>query len=349
MGSRWFDPAAVDKPGSARTPARSRVTKGAGAPSPEVQAAAGDRDGTRPGWPTGPFLLAVQRRYGNRRVQRLVRPPGPRPVPVVQAKLALGPPGDRYEREADRVARQVADGVAARVPALLSMRRGEGGAVDPGVARAIGLARAGGRAIPEPVRASLERALGADLAGVRLHADDRADQLNRSLRSRAFTVGQDIFFRRGAYLPDRHAGSALLAHEVTHVIQQQGTTPADTVQCDRPEDFDSYDDALETPYGEHLHEQVDDPIADHVGRAFSQAQRNKIYQTNEDANGGQLTSDTDGNHLTLAPSSLVPHVDHRFPKSAGGSNSYANAAVLPWNISTASVGGSQGMPGETVG
>jgi len=287
----------------------------------------------------GRALLQLQAQYGNRYVQQVVgharQAANLVPAPAVQAKLAEGRAEDRYEQQADRVARQVAGAptrtgrAAAHVPAVLRARGAAGGAVDPGVARAIGRARAGGRAIPEPVRAPLERALGADLSGVRVHADARADQLNRALRSRAFTSGQDIFFRRGAYLPERPAGTALLAHEVAHVLQQQAATPAGMVQCSRPEDYKSLAEAQNTPYGEHLYEQLDDPISKHVGQPFSPAQRNNIYATNARDHNGELHSDTrPGQELFPQNTDETPHVDHRFPKSAGGSNSSANAAVL---------------------
>jgi outer membrane protein OmpA-like peptidoglycan-associated protein len=75
-------------------------------------------------------------------------------------------------------------------------------------------ARTGGSPLPEAERADMEGRFGADLSAVRLHADGQADELNRSVRARAFTVGTDIFVGAGGY--DRE----LLAHELTHVVQQ---------------------------------------------------------------------------------------------------------------------------------
>jgi hypothetical protein len=66
----------------------------------------------------------------------------------------------------------------------------------------------------------MERALGADFRTVRLHTDDKADWLNRALGARAFTTGEDIFFRRGEYRPGSYSTRRLLAHELTHVVQQ---------------------------------------------------------------------------------------------------------------------------------
>jgi len=93
-------------------------------------------------------------------------------------------------------------------------------------------ARGGGRALDRGARAQMEGALGADLSGVRVHTDGRADQLNQALEARAFTTGQDVFFRQGQYDPGSAGGRELLAHELTHVVQQGGAAPqADAVQA----------------------------------------------------------------------------------------------------------------------
>ncbi|MCB9797254.1 MAG: DUF4157 domain-containing protein [Alphaproteobacteria bacterium] len=89
------------------------------------------------------------------------------------------------------------------------------------------LGRLAGVPLPEPVRARMERALGADLQGVRLHLDAGAAQAARDLGARAFTEGQDIYFGPGAWAPETAAGLELLAHELTHVVQaQQGRVRA---------------------------------------------------------------------------------------------------------------------------
>jgi hypothetical protein len=68
------------------------------------------------------------------------------------------------------------------------------------------------------------QAFGADFAGVRVHAGGPADGLNRALSARAFTIGNDIFLREGAYNPGTSGGRELLAHELTHVVQQGGNS-----------------------------------------------------------------------------------------------------------------------------
>ena len=68
----------------------------------------------------------------------------------------------------------------------------------------------------------IEPAMGADFSGVRVHTGGQADALNRNLSSRAFTTRQDIFFKQGEYSPGSSSGRELLAHELTHVVQQDG-------------------------------------------------------------------------------------------------------------------------------
>ena len=94
--------------------------------------------------------------------------------------------------------------------------------VSADVEQTIQTARGSGQALDNGVRDQMEPALGADFGGVRVHTDGRADGLNRDLNARAFTTGQDIFFRQGEYSPGSSGGRELLAHELTHVVQQNG-------------------------------------------------------------------------------------------------------------------------------
>jgi hypothetical protein len=194
----------------AKTPAPSGPELTAAPSAPASYRASGGRFGS-----VGDVLLHLQRQYGNQYVQQVIGR-AREAEPLVQAKLVLGPPGDRYEREADRVAAAVAGREASKQPPGAG-----GGAVETPVAQALQQARRGGQPLPAPLRLSMERALGADFGGVRLHTGARSDQLNRSLQAAAFTSGQDIFFRRDAYSPSSQPGTALLAHELTHVVQQR--------------------------------------------------------------------------------------------------------------------------------
>lgn len=96
----------------------------------------------------------------------------------------------------------------------------EGGRVRPELETAIRRARSGGQPLEGALREPMGTSLGWDFSEVRIHTGPDADRLNRRLGARAFTVGSDIFFRRGAYDPASSGGRELIAHELAHVVQQ---------------------------------------------------------------------------------------------------------------------------------
>lgn len=75
--------------------------------------------------------------------------------------------------------------------------------------------------------------MGHDFSNVNIHTDAGADNLNRSLGAKAFTTGNDIYFRSGEYNPGSSGGQELLAHELTHVVQQTGGSPVQTKRDDK--------------------------------------------------------------------------------------------------------------------
>src|SRR5215469_15275723 len=237
MAQREFERRAANR--VARPARRSDATERAGAIGRSWSAAPGSDNGRRAPVPTpqqgGAALLRLQRSHGNRFVQQLVT--GVTTAPIIKPKLVVGPADDRYEREADQVAHQMTSGQAVRAPGAAGpppvIRRLsgiDGGPVDAGVQQAVQAARGGGQSLPGGLRSSMEQALGADFGGVRVHTDAQADHLNRALRARAFTTGQDLFFRRGEYDPSSAGGQEVLAHELTHVVQQGSTVTAGAIQ-----------------------------------------------------------------------------------------------------------------------
>jgi hypothetical protein len=106
-----------------------------------------------------------------------------------------------------------------RVVAVARSPEGDGN-VMPDVERAIESSRGGGQSLDRGVQAQMGQALNTDLSGVRVHTDAGADGLNQSLSAKAFTTGSDIYFRQGEYNPGSSSGRELLAHELTHVVQQ---------------------------------------------------------------------------------------------------------------------------------
>jgi hypothetical protein len=107
------------------------------------------------------------------------------------------------------------------VQRLLAQRSGDGPSeVDDDTANQINSARGGGQDLDSHVQAQMGSATGHDFSDVKVHTDPQAHTLNQSLGAKAFTTGRDIFFRSGAYDPGSSGGQELLAHELTHVVQQ---------------------------------------------------------------------------------------------------------------------------------
>lgn len=160
---------------------------------------------------------------------------------VLQPKLEVGRPDGEAEHEAERVAdRVMRASVADAGPRVrgtvrdreetidgVDIRRevspgDDAGRVDGGTERVIETARRGGRPLPGSTRSFFESRFGRSFEDVRVNTGPRADRAARSVNAEAFTVGSDVVFRSGAYRPGTAAGRRLLAHELTHVVQQDG-------------------------------------------------------------------------------------------------------------------------------
>ncbi|MBL8393184.1 MAG: DUF4157 domain-containing protein [Candidatus Accumulibacter sp.] len=178
----------------------------------------------------------------------------------LQTKLTLGAPGDAHEREADAVAERVLRMPAAvgslhpvgegiqrmcseceeeeavqrktaeeeseeeEVQTKASANQPAGGQLATTTATAIQSQRGRGQQLPASERAFFEPRFGTALDKVVLHTDGGAADLSSRLSARAFTVGRDVFFGSGEYRPGTPSGRHLLAHELTHVLQQDGAS-----------------------------------------------------------------------------------------------------------------------------
>lgn len=137
------------------------------------------------------------------------------PHPMIQPKLTVSQPEEAYEREADQIAGQVmrmADPAAGHGPERAPSGSGAG-------------SRSGGQPLPEAARQFFEPRFGADFGDVRVHTGEQAAQAASSLNARAYTLGSDIVFGAGEYDPSSTGGQRLLAHELTHVVQQRSAPP----------------------------------------------------------------------------------------------------------------------------
>jgi hypothetical protein len=163
---------------------------------------------------------------------------------TIQPQLKVGPSDDKFERQADRVAEAVVSSPASDIqPQSMDVQSkgvqrkcadcekeeglqmksdsvSAGGNVHTGISQKIQSAAGGGHPLPESVNGEMSQKMGTDFSSVNIHTGGEAASLNQSLGARAFTHGNDIFFNSGEYNPGSREGKRLLAHELTHVVQQ---------------------------------------------------------------------------------------------------------------------------------
>ena len=184
--------------------------------------------------------------------------------PVIQTKSNTGSSGDIYEYEADKVADHIAkplntnsffnpqpfiqkhteDSSTPSLKPFDSINSGkdvhrqiqtksvmpcgtEGASITPVVQEVL---HSPGRSLDPSVRSYMEPRFGHDFSQIHIHTSSQADQANKQLQSRAFTCGQNIAFRQGEYDPVNNKGKMLLAHELTHTLQQNKSTGDNRIQ-----------------------------------------------------------------------------------------------------------------------
>lgn len=216
-------------------------------------------------------ILQLQRTAGNQAVQRLIK------SRALQAKLRVGQPKDSYEQEADRVAEQVmrmpevtrhtgGTGIKRKCPKCRNGKKdeklqakktsGKISEVTPHIEANISSMRGGGQPLPESVRAFFEPRFGRDFRQVRMHTGAKAVESARAVNAQAYTVGKDVVFGAGQYIPGTIKGNKLLAHELTHVVQQTSSS----IDLDRT---------------------LDDPEIIHPERRFSESKGAKTLNVSE--------------------------------------------------------------------
>lgn len=178
--------------------------------------------------------------------------------PIIQAKLKISEPNDKYKQEADRVADQVMrmpdssvnktgsstgtiqslsqnSGVSDQVQRLCTecqaeelLQSKEATESNTSTVQPSGiqdnLVAGKGQPLPRGVRAFFEPRFGMAFNEVRIHTDRHAHSLARSVNAKAFTLGKNIVFNRGEYQPESYQGKQLIAHELTHFAQQHNLT-----------------------------------------------------------------------------------------------------------------------------
>jgi hypothetical protein len=188
------------------------------------------------------LIRYLQGTIGNQAALRMLRG-----IAEGQLKLQTSEPGDAFEKEADRVADQVmhvpaSSGSVVGTPLKISRKcqaceeeekLQEKPAGPRSTAREApsimdAVLRSAGQPLDEATRAYFEPRFGRDFSAVRVHTGGLAEQSARDVNARAYTSGHDIVFDAGEFAPGTHEGRRLLAHELTHVVQQTSLHPSES-------------------------------------------------------------------------------------------------------------------------
>jgi len=156
----------------------------------------------------------------------------------VQTKLKIGDPDDAYEREADRIADQVMamptpvtpNKTPIKVQRFSGHASGEAAEAPPSVERVL---NSPGKPLPPDLAEDMGKRFGHDFSGVRIHTDSAATQSARDVTAHAYTGGHSIIFAEGQYAPGTIYGKRLLAHELSHVVQQRSISKPSSLLIQR--------------------------------------------------------------------------------------------------------------------
>jgi len=153
------------------------------------------------------------------------------PSPI-QAKLTTGQSNDEFEKEADFMAEEVVQPLKkTKTPLKIQTKSiSQNSHSNPDLEDQLQHSKGRGEALPENERNKMETAFSADFSQVKIHTDAKSVQMNQDLGANAFTHDSDIYFNKGMYNPNSNDGQKLLAHELTHTIQQGAVQNSPTIQ-----------------------------------------------------------------------------------------------------------------------
>jgi len=160
----------------------------------------------------------------------------------IQTKLTIGQPNDIYEKEADAMADKVVQrqsnhnvvqtkcSSCEKEEKLQKKSDPSPQTASPNIESSLNTSKGSGSPLPNNTRQQMESSFGADFSGVHIHNDNSSVAMNNDLHAQAFTHGSDIYFNSGKYDANSNSGKHLLAHELTHVVQQN---PNSDIQCQK--------------------------------------------------------------------------------------------------------------------
>ncbi|MBK9014751.1 MAG: DUF4157 domain-containing protein [Saprospiraceae bacterium] len=153
---------------------------------------------------------------------------------ILQPKLKINAPNDKYEQEADQMAenvmrmsdnkfiqRKCAKCEEEEKNKIQMKGNTSVSSVSPEFQNHLNVSKNGGQPLPTDTNQFMSKAFGFDFSHVRIHDNEAAHQLNQKIHSKAFTYNSNIYFNKDQFSPASHEGKKLLAHELTHTVQQR--------------------------------------------------------------------------------------------------------------------------------
>jgi hypothetical protein len=287
-------------------------------------------------------------------------------TPKFQPKLRIGQPDDKYEQEADAVADKVMKmnqietmqmqpieeeeevmqpklrmqpieeeeesiqmkcAKCEKEEEMLQPKSDKISVATSSIETQIHSSKGNGSNLTESTNQFMSKAIGADFSAVKIHTGSNAVQMNRQLQARAFTFGSDIYFNSGEYKPESSTGKSLLAHELTHVVQQNGDaqkiqrmsaadalTIAQGLNTTYPNWLDvlpdcpcTYNEAMANP---DVWKDSTSPFSSwfHPGAAHDVRTKHGYPTIPDSSHGQQCTYDNEGKLITNGPGAGTPDV-----------------------------------------
>jgi len=169
-------------------------------------------------------------------------------------------------------------------------KRQNDNATNNGISAQLKSTKGGGSPMEKATKSEMEQAFGSNFSQVNIHTDAAAKAMNKRLKAQAFTHGNDIYFNSGKYNPKSEEGKHLLAHELTHTIQQGGSKetvqPKLTVKDEYPADYVK---------GFQKFFKVSDPKGKDPSKALSKKERLDVVKPQLDKLSPHFTMDNSGN------------------------------------------------------
>jgi hypothetical protein len=225
----------------------------------------------------------------------------------------------------------------------MSLQRQAVGSAGPSIAPPIvhDVLRSPGQPLDEGTQTYFTSRFRHDFSLVRVHTDQRSAESARAVNAQAYTVGTDVVFGEYRYAPETSSGKHLLAHELTHVIQQRGARGSGPLMVNRPgDDCESEADQIASRLTSNAREPVGVGVQRSSGsqgliQRFSTSEHEEIGRAAYQAAPPQSTSASTGPHPEPLDKELVKSLkDFRYKHAGGKESDYGQLVAMPDDVAS---------------